>query len=79
MSQLLSDLFANRFESEPPEILAIKTYIQDNFEESVSISIRDDQIIIMTRSSALAGALRPHLYKMSKLTESKRRLLIRVG
>ncbi len=79
MSQSLSDLLYNRFNEEPPEIVAIKAYIKENFDETVAISIRDNQIIIMTRSSALAGAMRPHLYKMTKLCATPRRLLIRVA
>ncbi len=79
MTHALSDILADRFEEEPHEIVVIKTYIRDNFNETVAVSTRGNQIIIMTRSSALAGAIRPHLYKLAKVCETPKRLMIRVG
>jgi len=79
MSHALSDILADRFEEEPPEIMVIKSYVMDNFDQTVAVSIRDQQLIITTRSAALAGALRPHLFKLKKLCETDKKLLIRIG
>ena len=75
----LSDILADRFEPEPPEIVTIKNYVQENFAKTVAVAIRDKQLIITTQSSALAGALRPNLYKLKMLCGTDKQLLIRVG
>ncbi len=79
MSDALSDILANRFDEEPPEITVIKNYVKDNFSQSVAVAIRKRHLVITTQSSALAGALRPHLYKLKKLCGTDKQLLIRIG
>lgn len=79
MSHALSDILSNRFEEEPEEILIIKSYVLDNFSQTVAVAVRDQQLIITTQSAALAGALRPHLFKLRKLCGTDKRLLIRIG
>ena len=79
MTDALSDILANRFDDEPVEIKAIKSYVHDNFGQSVAIAVRGKQLVITTQSAALAGALRPHLYKLQKLCATDTRLLIRIG
>lgn len=75
----LSDILADRFEPEPPEIAAVKEYVQENFGKTVAVAIRDKNLIITTQSSALAGALRPHLYKIKMRSGTDKQLLIRIG
>ena len=79
MAEVLADILADRFDDEPPEVKIIKQYVYDNFDLAVAVAIRDQLIIITTRSSALAGALRPHLYKIKQLSGTKKRLTIRIG
>lgn len=79
MTDALSDLLANRFDEQPPELVAIKTYVKEHFDQTVALAIRDQQIIITTQSSALAGALRPHLYKIKMKSGTDKQLVIRVG
>lgn len=79
MSHALSDILADRFEEEPEEILIIKSYVLDNFNQTIAVAVRGQQLVITTRSAALAGALRPHLYKLRKLCNTDKRLLIRIG
>lgn len=80
MSHAIADLLASRYDNnQPPEIETIKDFVQKNLHETVAVSIRETQIIIHTRSSALAGALRPHMYELKKLCKTKKRLVVRVG
>lgn len=79
MAQKLADILADRFDDEPPEVKVIKQYVQDNLDFAVAVAIRDQLIIITTRSSALAGALRPHLYKIKQISGTDKRLTIRIG
>jgi hypothetical protein len=76
----LSDLLAKRMPEEPPEIRAIKDYVLANFKESVGVLVRERDIVITVRSSALAGTLRMRAYDMTQLLDDKeRRLVFRVG
>lgn len=79
MADTLRDLLAGRFDQQPPEIQIIKDFVKENFDEVVAVTMRDQQIVIQTRSSALAGALRPHIFELSKLCKTKKRLVIRIG
>lgn len=76
----LADLLAKRKKDEPPEIRVIKDFAQLHFKESVGVLVRDRDIVITVRSSAMAGALRMKAYEIGKLLEdSERRLIFRVG
>ena len=79
MAQTLADLLADRFDDPPSEITLIKEYVQTHFKAAVAVGLRgEQQIIITTRSSALAGALRPHLRQMADYAHTKKRLVIRI-
>ena len=79
MAQKLAEILADRFDDEPPEIQTIKKYIKETFDQAVAVATRDKQIVISVRSAALAGALRPHLYKLRQLAGTTKRLTIRIG
>lgn len=80
MSQALRDLLADRFDEPPTEVAKIKEYVQKNFNSAVAVSVRGEkQIIITTRSSALAGALRPELRQLAKYSNTKKQLIIRIA
>ena len=79
MADTLADILAGRFDDEPPEIKAIKQYVQDHFNQAVAVAVRANHITITTRTSALAGALRPHIHKMQQLCGTGKRLTIRIG
>ena len=79
MTHALSDILGDRFDAEPPEIVIIKNYIRDNFGQAVAIAIRDKELIITTQSSALAGAIRPHLYDLKRACKTDKRLVVRIG
>ena len=76
----LADLFAKRKKDEPADIGVIKTYVQEQFNERVSVTIRERDILITVRSSAVAGALRMRIHDISTLLENpEKRLTFRVG
>ena len=62
----------------PPEITEIKQYVQRHFNSEVGITILERTIIITTRSSSLAGSLRPHLHKLAKQLNTEKKLIIRI-
>ena len=71
---------------EPPEIRVIKGYVRQHFKETVGVLVRERDIVITVRSSALAGTLRTRAYDISQLLmdqgrneASEKRLIFRIG
>ncbi|HSX45204.1 MAG TPA: hypothetical protein VLF39_03835 [Candidatus Saccharimonadales bacterium] len=64
---------------EPPEIAAIKDYVQTKYKSPVSIKIGDKQITIITSSAALAGTLRLELHTLQEQLKTEKKLIIRIG
>jgi hypothetical protein len=54
----LFDILSNRMPDEPPEIKLVKAYVRTHFQEEAGVAVRDRDIIITVRSSALAATLR---------------------
>jgi len=76
----LFDILSKREIDEPPEIRIIKEYIREHFKETAGVMVRERDIVITVRSSALAGALRTRAYDIMKLLDStERRLVFRIG
>jgi hypothetical protein len=78
MADSIADLLSKRDFEEPPEVRIIKDFIRKRFDDDVSVSIQQHQIIIGVPSSALAGALRMHLHELKRLCTTDKRLLIRI-
>jgi hypothetical protein len=75
----LADLLAKRKPEEPPEIQAIKQYIKQHFDEQVQVMVRERDIVISVRSSALAGALRMHSVNMASLINTEKKFVFRIS
>jgi hypothetical protein len=76
----LADLLAKRKKDEPADIGVIKAYVLEIFNENVGVTIRERDILITVRSSALAGALRMHIRHIAqRLEDPEKRLVLRVG
>lgn len=75
----LADLLAKHKPEEPPEIRKIKDYVLLHFKEEVGVLLRDRDIVVTVRSSALAGALRMKAHELSEQLGGERRLTFRVG
>lgn len=54
----LFDILGTKDFSEPPEVAAIKRYVQDELHEEVAVTVRERDIQIAARSAALANTLR---------------------
>ncbi len=78
MTKALADILANKWE-EPPEIKMIKDYIKREFNSSVGVELRPEQIVIAVPSAAMASALRMHLHKIKTLLGTDKRLVIKIG
>lgn len=76
----LFDILSRKDFDLPPEVVAIKAYVREYFDEEVEVIIRGDkELIIVSRSSALIGALRMHGPAIKKAAKTDRRIIFRVG
>lgn len=66
-------------QDQPPEILAVKQYIADQFSASSSIAIQGENLIITVSSAALANTLRLRTQAIQALCHTTRRLVFRIG
>jgi phosphoribosylpyrophosphate synthetase len=63
---------------EPPEMAAIKKYVQDEFKTDVGVQVRDKDIIISVSSSALANTLRLRAPDIKRRCQIDKRLIFRI-
>ena len=79
MTNSLADILAKKDFDEPPEIAAIKKFVQDNYQETVEVLVREREIVIGTRSAALAGTLRFNVRQLQTAADTKKRFIFRIG
>jgi hypothetical protein len=77
MDSLDSILKHKDFE-EPPEMAAIKKYVQDEFQTAVSVQVREKDIIIQVPSAALANTLRLRSPDIKQRAQTTKRLTFRI-
>jgi len=75
----IEDLLAQRRPQEPPEISAIKKYIQEHFQSAAKIQMHQDSITITVASASLAGTLRMRLLQIQEAAQTDKRLVLRIG
>lgn len=75
----LFDILSRKDYDLPEEVAAIKQYVKNEFEADVEVLVRDKDIVISGRSSALMGSLRLHGPKIKKAANTDKRLVFRVG
>ncbi len=78
MADSLADILARKDFDEPPEIKAIKQYVQTHFQEAVEVVVREREILVTSPSAALAGTLRFHVRHLQKAAQTNRRIVLRV-
>jgi len=78
MDSLFKILSQKDFE-EPPEILAIKKYVRDNFQTDVSVMVRERDIVVGVPNAALANTLRLRGPEIKRRCQLDKRLTFRIG
>jgi hypothetical protein len=78
MDSLNNILLGKDFDT-PPEIAAIKAYIQRHFQSDVTVKLSPNAIVISTKSAALAGSLRMHLRQLQAVAETDKKLVLRIS
>jgi hypothetical protein len=75
----INSILLNKNFDEPPEITAIKAYVERRFKSEVSVKIGPNAIIISTRSAALAGTLRMYIRDLQEASGTDKKLILRIG
>jgi hypothetical protein len=75
----LHAILSNKDFDEPPEMTSIKKYVQDEFQTSVSVLVRENDIVIGVPSAALANTLRLRGPDIKRRCQLDKRLTFRIG
>ncbi|CAN5192133.1 hypothetical protein BH09PAT3_BH09PAT3_1460 [soil metagenome] len=75
----LFDILKRKDYDLPPEVVAIKQYVRDEFQAEVEVMMREKDIVIAGRSSALIGSLRMHGPRIKKAAKTDKRIVFRIG
>lgn len=74
----ISDLLGNRQFYEPAEAIAIKQYVEQTYHATVSVQVRERDIIISAASAALVNQLRYNSATLQQLAHTDKRLAFRI-
>ncbi len=66
-------------DKEPPEVAAIKRYINDSFGLEAQVAAKAESISIIVSSAAFAGTLRLKINDIKKAANTKKRIFIRIA
>ncbi len=75
----LFDILRHKDYDLPAEVVAIKTYVRQEFGSEVEVLLREKEIVIAAPSAALIGSLRLRGPAIKKAAQTKKRLVFRVG
>jgi len=75
----LNNILLNKNFDEPPEIAAVKRYVERHFKSEVNVKICPQVIIISTKNAALAGTLRMSLRELQTAAGTDKKLVLRIG
>ncbi len=76
MSDLGDILAQKHLPQEPAEFKIIRTFIQERFDVTPGLQLRDNSIIISVPGSAAAGSLRFQLHELQDLLDTDRQLVV---
>lgn len=75
----LGSILGSKDFDEPPEVQAIKKYVQDEFKSEVSVMVRERDIVVGVSSAALANSLRLRSPDIKRRCQLTKRLTFRIG
>lgn len=79
MTNSLADILMNRNFDEPPEATAIKQYVQEKYQKSVAVTVRDKEIIIAAQGAAFTNALRMQTRQLQRVADTDKKLVFRIA
>jgi len=78
MTDSIADLLAHKNFDEPPEMAAIKAFVQETFQEDCEVLVREHDIVISVRGAALANSLRLKTNELRAAAKTAKRITFRI-
>jgi hypothetical protein len=75
----LYDLLSSKNFDEPPQIAAIKDYIRTKYNAEASVTMRENDILVVIKSSSLASRLRFDMPKLKESAKTDKRIVLRIN
>jgi hypothetical protein len=75
----LDSILQHKDFDEPPEMAAIKKYVQEEFNTNVGVLVREKDIVIQVPNAALANTLRLRTPDIKQRCNTTKRLTFRIG
>ena len=79
MADSLFDILKSKDFDEPAEATAIKQYVQDKYQLTVAVTVREKDIIIAAQGAAFTNALRMQTRQIQRAAETTKRLVFRIA
>jgi hypothetical protein len=79
LMERLGDIVAHYGQSEPPQLAAIKRYVDEQYHVSVRAAVSGNAIVVTVPSAALANTLRLQTTQISDVCQLDKRLVFRIG
>lgn len=78
MTDSINDILSKKDFTEPPEISAIKRFVQDQFNTQVEVISRSHDIIITAPGASFANNLRFNLQALQNCADTNKKIMIRI-
>jgi hypothetical protein len=75
----LTNILRDKNFDEPAESAAIKKYVKDEFKITVSVMVRDKDIVVQVPNAALANTLRLRGPEIKRRCQTTKRLTFRIN
>ena len=75
----LFSILGNKNFDEPPESASIKKFVQDEYQLTVTVLVRDKDIVVTSQSAALVSTLRMRSPEVKRRCQLTKRLVFRIG
>ena len=75
----VGDILAGKDFSPPDEIKALKAYVADTYGQDVTVSLKNSEIVISSRSAALISNLRLNGPALARAAGISKRIRFKVG
>lgn len=75
----LYDLLAGKNFDEPKEITAIKDYVRTKYNSEASVSVRENDLLVVVKSASLASRLRFDMPKIKAAAGTDKRIILRIA
>lgn len=78
MSDSLFDILSKKNFDEPAESVAIKRYVQEQFQADAEVTLREKNILVTVAGASLANSLRFRVRDVQKAAHTTKRIVIRI-